>query len=81
MNPQIELYATVGGSESNVNETRATLSAFLLAFGIAGILFLLLLESAGATAVFVKFVVIAAAVLFYRLNMFFSKIKLYYKEK
>ena len=81
MNPQIELYATVGASETNVNETRATLTAFLCSFAIAGILFLLLLESVGAISVFIKFLAVSLAVLFYRLNMFFSKIKLYYKEK
>ncbi len=81
MNPQIELYATVGASETNVNETRATLTAFLFAFAIAGILFLLLLESVGSISVFIKFLAVSLAVLAYRLNMFFSKIRLYYKEK
>ena len=81
MNPQIELYATVGASETNVNETRATLTAFLFSFAIAGILFLLLLESVGSIGVFIKFLAVSLAVLAYRLNMFFAKIRLYYKEK
>lgn len=81
MNPQIELYATVGASESNINETRATLTAFLFSFAIAALLFLLMLESSGAISVYIKFLAVSLAVLFYRLNMFFSKIKLYYKEK
>ena len=81
MNPQTELYATVGASEDNPNETRATLSAFLFSFAIAGLLFVLLLESSGGIGVYVKYLLIALAVLAYRLHMFFSKIKLYYKEK
>ena len=81
MNPPIELYATVGASETNRNETRATLTAFLFSFAIAGILFLLLLESVGAIGVFIKFLAVSLAVLAYRLNMFFAKIRLYYKEK
>lgn len=79
MNPQIELYATVGASERNVNESRATLSAFLVSFGIAGVMLLLLLE--GGTNVYVKFLVLSLAAVSYRVYMFFSKIKLYYKEK
>ena len=81
MNPQIELYATVGASETNINETRATLTAFLFSFAVAGILFLLLLESVGSISVFIKFLAVSLAVLAYRLNMFFAKIRLYYKEK
>ncbi|MBE6581486.1 MAG: hypothetical protein E7650_07755 [Ruminococcaceae bacterium] len=81
MNPQTELYATVGASEDNINETRATLTAFLFSFAIAALLFVLMLESSGAISVYVKFLAVALAVLLYRLNMFFSKIKLYYKEK
>lgn len=79
MNPQIELYATVGGSERNINESRATLTAFLVSFAVAGIMLLLLLE--GGTNVYAKLSFLSAAVLAYRLYMFFSKIKLYYKEK
>lgn len=81
MNPQIELYATVGASEDNINETRATLTAFLFSFAIAALLFVLMIESVGSISVYVRFVVVSLAVLLYRLNMFFSKIKLYYKEK
>ncbi|MBQ9802557.1 MAG: hypothetical protein IJW51_05755 [Clostridia bacterium] len=79
MNPQIELYATVGASERNVNESRATLSAFLISFGIAGVMLLLLLE--GGTNVYAKFLVLSLVAVSYRVYMFFSKIKLYYKEK
>ncbi len=82
MNPQIELYATVGGSENNANENRATLTAFLCSFIVAGVLFYLMWERRSTmTVVFVKLLVVAGLVLLYRLRMFFSKIKLYYKEK
>ena len=80
MNPQVELYATVGNSESNPNETKATLTAFLISFVVAAIVFLLLLEG-GGTSVYVKFICIAAAVLVYRVLLFFQKLRLYYKEK
>ena len=80
MNPQVELYATVGNSESNPNETKATLTAFLISFIVAGVVFLLLLEG-GGISVYVKFVCIAAAVMVYRVLLFFQKLRLYYKEK
>lgn len=80
MNPQIELYATVGGSENNPNENRATLTAFIAAFGIAGVLLLLLLEPTGFNP-YVKLLVGALLALGYRLHIFFAKIRLYYKEK
>ena len=80
MNPQVELYATVGNSESNPNETKATLTAFLISFIVAAVVFLLLLEG-GGISVYVKFVCIAAAVLVYRVLLFFQKLRLYYKEK
>lgn len=82
MNPQTELYATVGATESNINESRATLTAFICSFAITVVLFFLLWENRSTmTAVFIKYLAVALAVLGYRLHMFFSKIKLYYKEK
>lgn len=80
MNPQVELYATVGTSESNPNEARATVTAFAISVVAAAIFFLLLLEQSG-TSVYVKLLVCAVAALVYRVHLFFAKIKLYYKEK
>ncbi len=80
MNPQTELYATVGASDSNPNETSATLTAFLIAFGVAAVLFLLMYKESG-TAVFVKFALVGLAAVIWRIHLFRSKIKLYYKEK
>ena len=80
MNPQIELYATVGGAESNPNETKATLAAFLIAFFVAAVVFLLLLEGIGFN-VYAKLLMVGSAALVYRVWMFFAKLRLYYKEK
>ena len=80
MNPQIELYSTVGSSESNPNETRATLTAFLVSFLVAGVTFFLLTEN-NESSVYVKYVIVAAIALIYRTYIFFAKLRLYYKEK
>ena len=79
MNPQNELYASVGSSESNPNETKSTLFAFLVAFLTAGVVFLLLNEGEGQ--VYEKLILVAAGVFAYRVWMFLSMLKLYYKEK
>ena len=79
MNPQFEVYATMGDYESNPNETRATVTAFIISFVCALAIFLLLLEGAGMT--YIKLFVLGLAVMVYRIYMYFSKIKLYYKEK
>lgn len=80
MNPQTELYATVGSSESNPNESKATLSAFIISFVAALVVFLLLMEGSGSN-VYLKFLLVALAAMAYRCFLFFRKIKLYYKEK
>ena len=81
MNPQIELYATVGGTEHNPNENRATLTAFIVSFAVAGAMLFLMMEGGRMNNVFVKLLVVSLIVLAYRVYMFFTKIKLYYKEK
>jgi len=78
MNPQNELYAAIGNSEKNPNETTATLTAFLISFAVAGALFFLMMEG---SRVFLKFLIVSLALLFWRGSLFFSKIKVYYKEK
>ena len=79
MNPQNELYASVGSSESNPNETKSTLWAFLISFVVAVAVFFLLTEKSGR--VYEKLFFVALAVFAYRVRMFFSMLKLYYKEK
>ena len=80
MNPQVELYSTVGRVESNPNETKATVSAFIIAFLAAAATFLLLLQP-NETNVYLKFSIVALAALIYRAYLFFENLKLYYKEK
>lgn len=80
MNPQTELYSTVGRTESNPNETKATLTAFLISF-IAGVVVFVLLLQPNESNVYVKFSIIALLALVYRTYIFFEKLKLYYKEK
>ena len=80
MNPQFELYATVGSSEINKNEMKATVSAFLISFLVAGIMFFLLYESVGIS-VYMKFFVISLIAVLYRTYIFFSNLRVYYKEK
>ena len=79
MNPQIELYATVGNTESNPNETKSTVIAFIVSFITAAAVFLLLLEGKGR--VFSKFALVALLILCYRVYIFFAKLRLYYNEK
>ncbi len=80
MNPQLELYSTVGSSESNPNEIRSTLLAFLISFLAAGLTYFLLWEGA-EFRVYDKFLIVAAVALVYRVKIFFAKLRLYYKEK
>lgn len=80
MNPQSELYATVGASQQNPNETKATASAFIISFLAAGIMFLLLYEASRFTP-YIKIIIVAAIALIFRSYIFLEKIKLYYKEK
>ena len=79
MNPQNQLYASVGSTVSNPNETKSTVSAFLISFLVAGVVFFLLFEGKGY--VYVKLIGVSLGVLIYRTWMFFSMLKLYYKEK
>ena len=79
MNPQNRLYASVGGTVSNPNETKSTLFAFLVSFLVAGAVFFLLLEGRGY--VYLKLIAVSVFALIYRTWMFFSMLKLYYKEK
>ena len=79
MNPQNQLYASVGSTVSNPNETKSTLYAFLFSFLTAGVIFYLLLEASGN--VYWKLLLVSAAVFVFRVHRFFTMVKLYYKEK
>jgi uncharacterized membrane protein len=58
---------------------KSTTSAFLIPFLVAAAILFLLFEEKGY--VFVKLIAVSAAVLAYRIWMFFSTLRLYYKEK
>ena len=79
MNPQTEIYASVGEQENNPNESISTVTAFAVAFLVAIVAFLLLIEN--ASPVFPKLFYVGLALFVYETWLFFSKIKLYYKEK
>ena len=79
MNPQNQLYSSVGSSVSNPNETKSTVWAFVISFITAGIIFFLLTEKRGN--VYPKLLLVSTAAFVYRTNMFFQMLKLYYKEK
>lgn len=79
MNPKHQLYSSVGGSVSNPNEMKSTTWAFVVSFAVSAALLLLFFEEKGLVAV--KFVLVSAAALAYRLWSFFSTLTLYYKEK
>ncbi len=80
MNPQTEIYATVGASDSNPNENKATAIAFVASFVIA-IIVLLLLSKQERQNLYFKLLLVSTAVLVYKALIFHQKIKLYYKEK
>ena len=79
MNPQTQLYASVGSTVSNPNETKSTLWAFMVSFVTAGVVFLLLNEKSGN--VYEKLIIVSAVACVYRTYTFFEMLKLYYKEK
>lgn len=79
MNPQNQLYSSVGSSVSNPNETRSTVWAFVISFITAGIVFFLLTEKRGN--VYPKLLLVSTAAFVYRTYTFFQMLKLYYKEK
>jgi hypothetical protein len=90
MNPKYQLYASMGASENNPNEIKATVSAFLISFFLTAVVFLLSFLNEMSfvpfikdiqTALFFKIFIVAVAALAWRAVLFFQNIKLYYKEK
>jgi len=80
MNPQTEIYATVGNNDSNPNETKSTAIAFGASFVIALIIMGLLFLKENQN-VYLKLMLVALAVLCRKVYVFVDKIKLYFKEK
>lgn len=79
MNPQTEIYAAMGSTENNPNEIKSTVSAFIISFITAGAMLFLLTE--GGRFVYLKIALVGVAALIYRAHLFFTKIRLYYKER
>ena len=80
MNPQTELYSTMGTNDSNPNETKSTLIAFLGSFLTFAIILLLLIEN-NTIITYIKLLLIGLSLMVFRLYMLLSKIKLYYMER
>lgn len=80
MNPQIEIYATVGNNDSNPNENKATAIAFFASFAVAAFIFFLLTKREGSVT-FLKLMLVSMAAFAYKAFVFYQNIKLYYKEK
>jgi hypothetical protein len=93
MNPQYEIYATVGSSDINPNETKSTVSAFLISLICAAVIMLLQIDKSATVdtitlsdnltldTLYLKFALVGIAAAVYMTYMYFLKIKLYYKEK
>ncbi len=80
MNPQTELYATIGNTDNNPNETKSTLMAFLISFLVFGLFLLLLIEN-NSLFTYLKLFAVSLVMMISRLYLFLNKIKLYYMEK
>ena len=79
MNPQAEIYATMGNYDNNPNEIKATVTAFLFSLITAAAVLLLLIE--GRDGVYLKLFLVGLFAALYCAWSFYTKVKLYYKEK
>jgi hypothetical protein len=80
MNPQNEVYATMGSTESNPNEAKATALAFILSFATALMVFLIL-QMREPYNLYLKIMLVGIAAFAIKLFTFYQNVKLYYKEK
>ncbi len=79
MNPHTEVYAAIGEYENDPNELKSTAYAFFISFAVTGLTLLLLMEN--GSPVYPKLLLIGLCAFAYRARLFFSKVKVYYKEK
>ncbi len=79
MNPQNHQYQTTGEHQKNPNENKSTILAFMMAFIFFVIMFFLISEN--SSTVFMKLFLVATAIFVLRVNLYFRKVRLYYKEK
>lgn len=80
MNPQNEVYATMGSTESNPNEAKATALAFILSFATAFMVFLIL-QMHEPYNLYFKIMLVGIAAFVIKFVGFYQNVKLYYKEK
>jgi hypothetical protein len=80
MNPQNEAYATMGSTESNPNEAKATALAFIISFATAFMVFLIL-QMHEPYNLYLKIMLVGIAAFAIKAFMFYQNVKLYYKEK
>lgn len=85
MNPQNEIYATTGNEESNANENKSTLVAFIASGLFALIAYALMVECHLADGnydiAFLKLLIIGVVALAACFYLFVMKVKAYYYEK
>lgn len=85
MNPQNEAYATSGSDFNNPNETKSTVVAFIIAFAVAFVAYLLFTESQkyydSYNDAFIKILLASAVGFGGSLGLFILKIKAFYFEK
>lgn len=80
MNPQTELYSTIGQNDNNPNETKSTMLAFLISFILFGVTLFLLIEE-NTLVPFIKVAAVLFILMIFRIYMFYKKVTLYYKER
>ena len=79
MNPQNEQYATTGEHTNNPNEIKASLTAFFVSAIFTFLFYFLINEN--LETVWIKLLIVAVVFVIWNAFMYFSKVKLYYKEK
>ncbi len=79
MNPHTEIYAAMGEYGNDPNELKSTAVAFIASFFVSGISLLLIIG--GENSVYLKLFIVGLLVFIYRAKVFFSCIRLYYKER
>lgn len=79
MNPQYTQYATSGEHNNNPNETKSTVTMFIMSVLFVGVALLLSIEN--IKVAWLKVVLVSLGLLVYRIWSILSKIKYYYKEK
>ena len=82
MNPYYNQYSTVGSMITNPNEVKSTILGFVLSIILALFTYINLSENQlNQTKVWIKLLIIVSLFLTYRIYMYFTQIKLYFKEK